>query len=313
MSIKSQGIFSYDTKNSSTNILLCYSCLNEIPEINLYIKENRINVRVFCSSCIKEQTPDLTLKDYLTKIDQPPFQLETCSINDNHNNRTGVLYCLVCENWICKECIPFHEKVDYDNSHKTLNKKISYDIFCSNHKGDRKKKKIKKYCQKCKSNICVKCDEASHKEHNSIKLKMKKTNLSFEEINNLIKLNKEIKDKKISELDKQIEEFNFQIKELLKKIDSFTKEKENTEKAFNEIKINNEQLYTLINIVDATIELTSGYGNYNLMKTSQFLIDNLNQNLLNQTTTTNAERNNPLIDWEKQLILSLEIQQYFDI
>jgi len=140
-----------ENKNEIKEII-CPECKENILikiedyKINLY---NCKNGHKYNNILIKE------LEEY-EKIDISKIICNICKINNKGNIYNNEIYrCITCNNNICPLC-----KIKHDKNHKIIN----YDnknYICNRHN-----EIYIKYCEKCKINICMKC-EKEHKEHNN--------------------------------------------------------------------------------------------------------------------------------------------------
>ena len=113
------------------------------------------------------------------KIDLSQINCEICkkvSNNDSYNRGNKFYICFSCNKNMCLLCKTYHDKnhfiIEYDNK----------NYYCRKHG-----KTFNKYCSKCKENICLLC-ENNHNSHELIEL-----NKLLEKINNISKINEQLK------------------------------------------------------------------------------------------------------------------------
>ena len=118
------------------NLFIIITC----PNYNIIENENIQNFSNYSSCWIANE-----LKNF-------------CSLN--HNEKTvSSIYCRICDNYICNECLKnhHHRNKNYDELIKIKDLKIGY---CNHHN-----KKFSYYCNDCKSELCIECKNSHiHKD-----------------------------------------------------------------------------------------------------------------------------------------------------
>ena len=199
------------------NLLLCNKCLS-IPKIDINPYNHKIVSLCPNNHQINPISLDLYLKEELNKN-------IICSLCNQNNNLSNLLYCTNCLSIICNNCINNH-----NSSHKVI-KYLDINFLCFKHQ-------IKNsiICLTCNKEICDKCLESKDHINHKIQSINEYLNMPDNKISSNLKnaLNSNFKKEK-----KQIEI----IKDMLvKKINNVTEIK-NIENKINTRILNNIDIY----------------------------------------------------------------------
>ena len=189
--------------------IICPEC-NE--NIKMDIKDYKINL---CDCKNGHRIENILLNEFeeTQKIDLLNIICDICKKNNKSISYNNIFYkCLTCDENICPLC-----KSEHDKAHKIINYDDKYYI-CRKHNEN-----YILYCEDCKVNICMLCDNhKKHKRNNFIDILPKKEDLV----------------EKINILKKYINQFNNVINELLLILND-VKNKMNIYYKINEDIINN--------------------------------------------------------------------------
>ena len=187
-------------KNNSNNIIKSKNIICPIckENIKMNIKDYKINLYE-CQNEHKFENILLNEFEELQNIDLLDIICDICKKCNKCISYNNVFYkCLTCKNDICPLC-----KSNHDDKHKIINYDDKYYI-CNKHNEN-----YISYCEECKINICTLCEvHKNHKRINFIDILPKKMdliekinnlkyfiNLFNNDINRLLKLLNEVKDK----------------------------------------------------------------------------------------------------------------------
>ena len=262
---KNNGMISaFNIKNikikKESNFILCPVCKNFAIISN---NENKINI----DSCRKNHNyKHLTIEQFINSQynNKPILKCNKCKNNMNLNKKD--YYVCACEKIFCSECI--NEHINKTN-HKMINYKESF-YKCAKHSNI-----FISYCNTCKLNLCIICEN----EHNALSHKItlfKKIQLNQKKLNEI--------NENLNEFKENIKQYEIELKtmkELFEKIMlEALKNLQNYKKLYNQLRftynnINNYESYQNMNYLNIKKlqENLNTFLNYSIGNKFKYLID----------------------------------------
>lgn len=222
--------------NEKSHLLLCPYCFVEIPLIIKIIQEgDNIYLKLKCV-CLKYEAI-INWFEYFQKINRE-FPKQQCS---NHNNIEGSKYCVMCNIWLCNDCLSNHQKLNQSHLHYLFNHEIH--LICYNHHYQ-----LEYYNINTHQNICRKCKEESNDKtlQKASSINYTKFLKNHNNISDILKTENE--DFNVYALKTQHEPYFTDLKT-----------------AYEINQICNTQLKQIIDVMVITYEVTKGFFNYSLI------------------------------------------------
>lgn len=242
---KSNSTFpSHQQQNEKSHLLVCPYCFVEIPLIIKIIQDgDNIYLKLKCI-CLKSEAI-INWFEYFQKINKE-LSKQHCS---QHNDTEGAKYCVMCNIWLCNNCLVLHQKINQTHLH--LNQEIH--LLCFNHQYP-----LEYYNINTNQNICRKCRDQSKDKIRLVKafsINYKQFLKSHKNINYILKTENE--DFNSYVLKTQYEPY-------------FT----NLKTAYEINQICNTQLKQIIELMVKTYEVTKTFPNYSLITSMNQIIFN---------------------------------------
>ena len=167
----------------------CPSCNNQnisITNIFLNPPSKSYTITINCQKCNSRNTFDLEKYiTFLTANSLPNFNNKCFK----HSDVNGLIYCKNCNIYMCHICYSYHSV--FEPNHETIwDRNIINNVYpqeCIEHC----EHNMNFYCENCNVNLCIKCSEINHHNHNVIQLReyWEKVNkgLPFHNISDLTK------------------------------------------------------------------------------------------------------------------------------
>ena len=280
----------------------CKNCYT-IPflKINLNSKKPEIFFKCKCKK-IKQQVLN---KDFLNN-------LKNSLINNNNDNICffeqkkieNCFYCVNCKLNLCEKCLEKHNKF-LDNKHYISKNKINLNSLCYVHNLINKN-----YCLDCQKYCCKKCILKIHFKHKIVNINEKKEFIKYNYSLNLLKENYE----KNIEINNKVKNNFFQIvDDEIKNLINLKKKIENISKEINEYNYN---IFEFLQIIyNNFVKSKDIFYNYNLLYNieNNFLFKNNNINSIPKQNLSNCTINELFEDCFNYLNKHYFIEQKKDI
>ena len=184
------------------------------------------NFKVYITNCNNNHSmPGLFMNDFNTTqyIDESRILCQECKKSQKEllistENQSNVLQMCSCGMSICQSCFPSHKEKILNKNHNPIPYQDK-DYFCFEHNNI-----YSAYCQKCKKNICEKCEEI----HNNHQIDLYKNILLKDNIiQNIKNMNEELISK--------VQRFNHELNELINLLNNISTNIQNDLKIFLQI------------------------------------------------------------------------------
>ena len=184
------------------------------------------NFKVYITNCNNNHSmPGLFMNDFNTTqyIDESRILCQECKKSQKEllistENQSNVLQMCSCGMSICQSCFPSHKEKILNKNHNAIPYQDK-DYFCFEHNNI-----YSAYCQKCKKNICDKCEEI----HNNHQIDLYKNILLKDNIiQNIKNMNEELISK--------VQRFNHELNELINLLNNISTNIQNDLKIFLQI------------------------------------------------------------------------------
>ena len=184
------------------------------------------NFKVYITNCNNNHSmPGLFMNDFNTTqyIDESRILCQECKKSQKEllistENQSNVLQMCSCGMSICQSCFPTHKEKIPNKKHNPIPYQDK-DYFCFEHNNI-----YSAYCQKCKKNICDKCEEI----HNNHQIDLYKNILLKDNIiQNIKNMNEELISK--------VQRFNHELNELINLLNNISTNIQNDLKIFLQI------------------------------------------------------------------------------
>ena len=184
------------------------------------------NFKVYITNCNNNHSmPGLFMNDFNTTqyIDESRILCQECKKSQKEllistENQSNVLQMCSCGMSICQSCFPSHKEKILNKNHNSIPYQDK-DYFCFEHNNI-----YSAYCQKCKKNICEKCEEI----HNNHQIDLYKNILLKDNIiQNIKNMNEELISK--------VQRFNHELNELINLLNNISTNIQNDLKIFLQI------------------------------------------------------------------------------
>ena len=284
-----EKIINEKSKLKISEHIICPKC-KSMSEININ------NFKISITNCNNNHSmPGLYLNDFVNTqyIEESRIICQECkkSLNDLITSNNELLICN-CGIIICQSCFKIHkeenEKLQKDNLKKHIS--LDYkdkDYFCLEHYTI-----YNGFCQKCKKNICNKCERKHNKHRINMFKKISPNDIFIEKLKNMYK-----------DLIKKIKTFNEELTMLMRLLNNISNNIQNDLKMF--LKISNN----IINDFDFTKK------NYQTIQNVKVIYNSLTDSIIfKYINSFLAESNSKIklnIIWEIYNKMYLESNSFF--
>lgn len=237
-----------DPTEDQNILLVCPECKTLVPTIKLFISKGQALINIKCS-CTKEDGI-LEISHYLDIMESSSSIKTKCV---RHLKKTAVTHCPECSQWLCSECLKYHNQIA--KTHLTSSKEVKLDKNCLKHKD----LKLTLFCNQCQRSICDVCSqENEHYSHETVKIELliktieqSKLYELFLERKSIIDYNKTLKDSLIRKIDEMIYQLN--------------KQKEQIENEYKTNESINKELIKFIELLFLNYNATLTMPNYHII------------------------------------------------
>ena len=217
--INSQKLKEESDKIINTCLLFCSRCFH-ICSVKPFILKDDLYVSLYCK-CLYDERKFMPFEDLLKLSSEKKVKDNFCN---RHKKKSGFLYCIFCEKWLCDSCFIKHKTKH--PSHHFSHIPIKLKEYCDKHQ----KNIAVGYCKTCESNVCVNCLKDTQKlrhdvyefnNQNTKDISENSRNLFMEKQNSHNKKNLELKDEMINNINNTYDLKEQEKKSLIEKIDLY--------------------------------------------------------------------------------------------
>jgi tripartite motif-containing protein 2/3 len=158
----------------------CFKCIAE------WSKDKQPKEAVSCPVCRKDFTvPDGGIQELpknffvvklltLRQLSETPTETELCGVcseddETSGRDRTVIMFCIDCQQRMCKLCSQSHSKMTASSHHRLVNRGEPLNDVCSQYPpascDKHRDKYLEIYCFDCKSVVCMMCCVTQHTGH----------------------------------------------------------------------------------------------------------------------------------------------------
>lgn len=151
-----------DNNNNLYHFLLLCVCNKELFHLkNINNSEEGIQLVYHCSKNKFDQVSKISLSSYLLHIKEEKNLSPGICYYSHHEYKQGVIYCYVCSQWLCENCLKSHDQIYLNHLYSFY--EINISNFCLSHPNN-----IASFsCKDCNGLFCKSCSK-KHKKHFTI-------------------------------------------------------------------------------------------------------------------------------------------------